>query len=431
MSDLTNSSSLNSWFTPVDTTVANAILESTATYTYEKSPFRTCFTGKNPFFSWSSPTAVAANGATPPPEITEPIIALRGYILHAGARFSLYDTNASKQICGSVSSILTYDANQNPINNTNSYCIPGVPYGPEGYSEVGNPVVVNPLVENFQIKGSRGQMCEECVLAGNHTHTYIAEKGKDAGKEVIDKCGASNQLQFVVFEFGIVEQSEEGKSEVVWYKPNEYVNRKNVAVIPGPFVLSLNIGRGAATKKIGAKFQIVTEPQSPVPGDVMTWVSYYQHLQNPNDRKVNIVKLQDKTLFNCEYASLPTTLTEVWAGSATNDFKNEMIACWPVFKDLQLETQSQMAEAISLAFGIYANEKSKKGSTVVTPTAAALPATTTAQPATTTAQLESGEEIDVSIAEPTPAATTPVTPTVAPAAAPPTVDLTNVFARKK
>ena len=93
-------------------------------------------------------------------------------------------------------------------------------------------------------------------------------------------------------------------------------------------------------------------------------------------------------------------------------------------KDLQLETQSQMGEAIGLAFGVYANEKTKKGSTVVT-TTAALPATA----ATAPAQLDEADTIDASVVEPTSTveATTPV-PTVA---APPTVDLSNVFARKK
>lgn len=362
MSDLTTTGrtlGLSKWFSLVeDPEVAASILASTTTTTYTPSPFRECNTGKSPFFSWGVPVQNKDRNVNTIPEINDPIVGVRGHILHYGTRLSLYDSEAKKQLCSSVSSVIGYTSDQQPIVNKNTYPITTPIYNGRGYSNPGEPAIPNTITENLKVMGSRGLSCLECVLRGEDEVTNIPETGPSAGKEVTFKCGASNKIIFCVLEFAIIEVNDQNKNVVVWYRPQDYLSRKGTPVIAKPFILEMNLGRAQATKKIGSKFAIVTEPHSSVPGDTVTWITYLNNLNNVNNRKINIVKAIDPTAFGCDYMFLVKTATEIWCGNATKEYENQMISGWPVFKDWELKNKGELNDIIETSFLTYNEEKS-------------------------------------------------------------------------
>jgi hypothetical protein len=367
MSDIVktnNTSSLGQWFTVVDDPeITASVLANTTQTTYEASPFRVCNTGKSPYFSWSVPTKEGnKKDASDIPEITEPIVGLRGYVLHSGTRLSLYDSVSKKQICNSVSSVIGY-AEQKPIINNNAYPISSPVYNGRGYNaNPEDPAVPNQIVENLKVKGSRGLTCAECINRGEDEITIIPDSGPNAGKETVQQCGASNKITFCVLQFAIVELNDAGKKEATWYTPDKYLSRKGVPIISQPFILELNLGRAQATKKIGPKFAVITEPHSCIPSDTVTWTTYLNGLNNPSNRRINIVKAVDPTAFNCDYMFLTKTATEVWCGTATPEFTNQMVHGWPVFRDWELQTARELNSVMETAFAVYDQERTNNQS---------------------------------------------------------------------
>jgi hypothetical protein len=356
----TATSSLGQWFTVVDDPeITASVLANTTQSTYEASPFRLCKTGKAPFFSWSAPSKDNKKDANAIPEITEPIVGLRGYILHSGTRLSLFDSENKKQVCGSVSSVIGYDSDRKPILNKNPYPISSPVYNGRGYSaNPEDPAFPNPIIENLKVMGSRGLSCAECINRGEDQITLVPETGPNAGKEVTQQCGASNKIIFCVLQFAIIELNDAGKNEAVWYTPDKYLSRKGLPIIKGPFILELDLGRAQATKKIGPKFAIVTEPHSCVPADAVTWTTYLSGLNNASNRRINIVKAVDPTAFDCDYMFLTKAATEIWCGSAAPDYVNQMIHGWPVFRDWELQTARELNSVMETAFAVYDQERS-------------------------------------------------------------------------
>ena len=360
MSNIVPSNNLNlsQWFTPVeDPEITASVLSNTSAPVYESSPHRQANTAKSPYFVWTAPSRDKQKDANPLPEISEPIVGLRGFILHYGTRLSLFDGDNKKQICSSVSSIIGFGSDRQPIVNTNSYPISAPIYNGRGFSNAGEPVIANSIIETLKVKGSRGLTCVDCVLRGEDEISIIPESGPKQGQEQVHKCGASNKIIFCVFEFAIVEPNDNGKNSVVWYAPDKYLSRKGAAIIKGPFILEVNFGRAQATKRIGKNLAIITEPNSSVPGDAVTWISYLNYLTNPNNRKVSIVKASDPSAFNCSHMFLVNTATEIWCGSATTEYQNNMIAGWPVFRDWEVDTQQEFYNIVQTSFGVYDSER--------------------------------------------------------------------------
>lgn len=362
MSDIiksTGSLGLSQWFTPVDDPeVTASVLSNTTNTVYEASPFRICNTGKSPYFSWSAPVKDKQKDASNAiPEINDPIVGLRGYILHYGTRLSLFDADNKKQLCNTVSSVIGFTSDQQPIINNNAYPITTPVYNGRGFSNIGDPAIPNTVIESLKVKGSRGLTCADCILKGEDEVTVTPESGPNQGKQQTYKCGASNKIIFCVLQFAIVELNDQNKSEVVWYTPDKYLSRKGTPVISKPFILEMNLGRAQATKKIGAKFAIVTEPHSCVPSDAVTWVTYLNNLNNPNNRRISIVKAADPSAFNCDYMLLSKTATEIWCGNATKEYENQMVHGWPVFRDWELETAKEFASVMETAFVVYDSER--------------------------------------------------------------------------
>lgn len=367
MSNLTTSAT-NNWFTLVDQDVQDQILSGVQGTTYQQSPFRKVMTGQSTFFSWSKPGAQAADGATLPPEITDSIVALRGYIVHYGSRLSLFDSANKKQICGSVSTVINYDENQNSILSKNAYPIPASIYGCTAFGEERQ---ASAIIENFAVEGSRGQSCAVCIAKGEHKNSYVVESGAEEGKEKTDICGASIRVTMFVTEFAILEIDEAtAQSVATWYKPHEYTNRKGNIIIQKPFIAELMIGKAAANKKIGKNFEVITEPNSTIPADSLTFVSYLSKLNA--EKKVKVVKMNDRNLFDCEYAMLPMAVTEVWAGQVPPAMKNQMINCWPVFRTYPV-SNADLNEYIQAGLAAYSEEKNNDVNLNDTPELTAAP----------------------------------------------------------
>lgn len=350
MTDLitTTNNNLTDWFTPVSEEVSSDILGALPVSGYKPSPFRVIKTSGNSFFTWFKPNAEVAAGATQIPEIQDGIVGLKGYIIHYGARLSLFDSENKKQICSSVSSQLKVGSQT--VANKNSYPLPASVYGPVGYSDDRTaPAVPSAIIESFRLQGSRGQSCVDCVLKAEHVNNYTDAKG--AIKQ--DVCSATNKITMLVTEFATVEFDDNGRTKTVWYKPQDYKNRKGQVVIEGPFIAELMVGKGQASKRIGNNFEVITEPHSYVPTKTQTWGSYIATLQATN--KLRVVKMNDTSLLNCEYAILPNVATTVWAAQVPDNHRNEMIKCWPTFEDVILSVE-MLNEYIKAALSIYSSE---------------------------------------------------------------------------
>jgi hypothetical protein len=180
--DLTTTDTNNNWFTLVDEKVQDQILSGVQGTAYQPSPFRKLMTGQSTFFSWGKPGAQAAEGATLPPEITDSVVGLRGYIVHYGSRLSLFDSANKKQLCGSVSTVINYDEKQNPILSKNTYPIPASIYGCTAFGE---ELQASPIIENFEVRESEDFKVDEDENTLSVLNRYIDDSEFNFDKSII------------------------------------------------------------------------------------------------------------------------------------------------------------------------------------------------------------------------------------------------------